>query len=454
MKFEPKAFRKKKASVLGLGKSGVAAARLLRRKGFAVFGSDLRPRAQVKSALGRLAGAMAWEGGGHGERVLKAGFAVKSPGLPSTAPILSRLRAAGVPVFSEMEIGLAFCPKAELVAITGTNGKTTTTALTAEIFRQGLPRGRKAHLAGNIGVPLCDKVLQVKPKDVLVIEVSSYQLEDSRSLRPRAAALLNLTADHVDHHGSMLAYIEAKARLFREQKEGDFCVFNAEDPLVFKLSRRCRCRRLYFGRKGGYSHAWVDEGRIKVRLPGQKEVSFTPPALPGTHNLENAMAAVLLGLGWGIKPQAIQKALRVFRGVPHRLEEAGAVHGIRCVNDSKATNVDSTMVALKTFSKKNVLLIMGGLHKGSPYKPLRPLIESVVKGILTVGSASGKIEEDLGGLAPIFPCGDLETAIRTALQIGAPGDVLLLSPACASFDQFRNFEDRGDRFKALVKAVR
>ncbi|MFA6004142.1 MAG: UDP-N-acetylmuramoyl-L-alanine--D-glutamate ligase [Elusimicrobiota bacterium] len=451
--FDPKAYRGQTACVLGLGRSGQAAARLLKRKGFKVFGSDRRPRPELRSALGRLAGAISWEGGKHSDRILRSGFVVKSPGLPSRAHILEKLRASGIPVFSELETALAFCPSPDLVAISGTNGKTTTTALTAEIFRRGLPRGRQLHLAGNIGTPLSETVLRIQAKDIIVLEASSYQLEDSRSFHPRAAALLNITADHVDHHGSMQAYIEAKARIFRQQRGADFCVFNAEDPLVLKLSRRCRCRRLYFGRKGAYSHAWMEGGKIRVKLPGAKETAFAPPALPGSHNLENAMAAVLLGMGWGLQPRAIQKALRAFPGVPHRLEEAGRASGIRCVNDSKATNVDSTMVALRTFPRKNVLLILGGLHKGSPYKPLRPLVESSVKGILTIGSAAAKIEEDLSGIVPILPCGDLQTAFHTALQIGAPGDSLLLSPACASFDQFRDSEDRGEQFKALVEAA-
>jgi UDP-N-acetylmuramoylalanine--D-glutamate ligase len=453
MSFIPKAYRGKKAAILGLGKSGLAAARLLKTKGFQILVSDKRPRKEVKAALGRLAASVSYEGGGHSARLRKAGFAVKSPGLPSHAPIMTELRAAHVPVFSELETALAFCATPDIVAITGTNGKTTTTALTAEIFRLGLPRGRRVLLAGNIGTPVSEMAPQAKAKDAVILEVSSYQLEDSRSFHPKAAALLNITADHVDHHGSMGAYIEAKAKVFREQKGDDLCVFNAEDPLVLKLSRRCRCRRLYFGRKGSYSHAWAEGGKIRAKLPGKKEAAFVPPSLPGAHNLENAMAAVLLGLGWGLKPAAIQKALRSFRGVPHRLEEAGTVKGIRCVNDSKATNVDSTMVALRTFTKKNVLLILGGLHKGSPYKPLQPLVESVVKGILTIGSAASKVEEDLSGPVPIFPCVNLKTAFTTALHIGAPGDVLLLSPACASFDQFRDFEDRGDQFKALVKAA-
>ncbi|MDD5657376.1 MAG: UDP-N-acetylmuramoyl-L-alanine--D-glutamate ligase [Elusimicrobia bacterium] len=460
MSFDPKAFRRKSAAVLGLGKSGRAAARLLLRKGFKVLASDARPRRDLKTALGALAGRIALEAGGHGSRCLKAAFAVKSPGLPPRAPILERLRQARVPVFSELEVALAFCPSRELLAITGTNGKTTTTALAEEIFRAALPRGRRAVAAGNIGTPASEAAAGAGAKDIVILEVSSYQLEDSRSFHPRAAALLNITPDHMEHHGSMEAYIEAKEKVFRQQTEADFCVFNAEDPLVLKLSRAARCRRLYFGRKRPAVHAWFEGGRIRTKLPGRRgarEISFAPPKLPGAHNLDNAMAAVLLAMGWGLKAPAIQKALKAFRGVEHRLEAAGTARGVRCINDSKATNVDSTMVALKALAPglgRRILLILGGLHKGSPYRPLRPLIESGVKGILTIGSAAAKIEEDLGGLAPILPCGDLATAVTTALQVAAAGDVLLLSPACASFDQFRDFEDRGARFKALVKAAR
>ena len=455
MRLDPKLLRRKKAAVLGLGKSGQAAASLLRRKGFTVFGSDTRPRAALKAALGRRAAGFSWEAGGHSDRLLQAGFAVKSPGLPASAPILAKLRSAGIPVFSEVETALALGRGTPVVAVTGTNGKTTTTALTAEIFRRGLPCGRQAHAAGNIGHPVAEAVLQARAKDVLILEVSSYQIEDSQHFHPRAAALLNITPDHLDHHGGMEHYIAAKAKLFQEQDGDDFCVFNAEDPLVLKLSRACRCRRLYFGhKKGALCHAWPQGGKIRVRLPGGRETALVPPRLPGSHNLENAMAAVLLGLGWGLPVRAVQAALKAFPGVPHRLEEAGVVDGLRCINDSKATNVDSTMVALRTFSRKKVLLILGGLHKGSPYTPLRPLVESVVKGILTIGSAAGEVEKDLQAAAPIFPCRDLKTAFATALQIGTPGDVLLLSPACASFDQFRDFEDRGDQFKALVKSRR
>jgi UDP-N-acetylmuramoylalanine--D-glutamate ligase len=452
--FDPKGFRKKLAGVLGLGRSGQSVARLLAKKGFRVLGSDARPRAELKKALKGLPAKVKWEWGGHSDRLLACSFVVKSPGLKPDLPILKKLAEKGVPVYSELEVALALSKAKGVVAITGTNGKSTTTQLTWEIFKAGLPRGRKAVLGGNIGIPISASAPAAKASDVLVVEASSYQLEDSSHFEPRAAAILNITADHLDHHGSMEAYVAAKAKVFREQGPGDACVFNADDPIAYKLSRECPSERLYFGAKGPHVHAWEEKGKLLFELPSwKKPLSLTPPKLPGRHNVENALAAGLLAFARGLKPAAVQKAFKAFKGVEHRLEDCGAARGVRCVNDSKATNVDSTLVALKAFEPvgKRLLLILGGLHKGSPYAPLKPWIEKTVKGIFTIGSAARRIEEDMSGLVPIFPCGDLATAVDAALRVGEKGDVLLLSPACASFDQFADFEDRGRRFKALVR---
>ena len=453
--FDPKKFRKRYAGVLGMGKSGQSVARLLAKKGFRVLGSDSRPRGELKKNVRGLPAKVSLEGGGHSDRLLKCAFVVKSPGLKPDLPILKKLADKNIPVFSELEIALSFSKAKGVIAITGTNGKSTTTQLTWEIFKTGLPRGRKAVLGGNIGIPISTSAPAAKASDALVIECSSYQLEDSNHFDPRAAAILNITADHLDHHGSMAAYVAAKAKVFREQGPGDACVFNADDPLVYKLSRECPSERLYFGTKGPHVHAWEEKGKLQFELPSwKKPVALVPPKLPGRHNLENAMAAGLLAFARGIKPAAVQKAFKSFKGVEHRIEECGTARGVRCVNDSKATNVDSTMVALKALEPagKRLMLILGGLHKGSPYTPLKPLIERSVKGIFTIGSAARRIEEDLSGLVPVFPCGDLATAVDTVLRVAEKGDVLLLSPACASFDQFQDYEDRGRTFKKLVQA--
>ncbi|MBI4377245.1 MAG: UDP-N-acetylmuramoyl-L-alanine--D-glutamate ligase [Elusimicrobia bacterium] len=454
MSFDPASFKGRKAAVIGLGRSGIACARLLCRKGFKVFGTDSRPRKELAGSLSRMGRGFSWEGGRHTDRALSCAFAVKSPGLSPSLPLLQRMAQRGIPVFSELEVALAFCKAGEVIAITGTNGKTTTTALVAQIFKAGSRPGRKVRVCGNIGLPASAVALETGSKDTVVLEVSSYQLEDSRYFRPNAAALLNITADHLDHHGGMDRYLDAKARVFEDQRPEDLCVFNAGDPLTLKISRDCGSRRLFFGPKGGPAHAWVEKGMIRVSGVTRRPLSLRPPKLPGAHNLENSMAAALLALGRGVKPAAVQKAFRSFKGVEHRLEEVGVIRGLRCVNDSKATNVDSTLVALKALEdeKGRILLILGGLHKGSPYSPLRPLVAERVKGIFTIGSAARKIEEDLSGSTSIFPCGELKIAIETAFQIGSPGDLLLLSPACASFDQFKDFEDRGRRFKELVSA--
>ncbi len=444
------------AGVLGLGRSGQSAAKLLHKKGFRVLGSDLRSKAELRPLLRGLPQSIQWECGGHSARLLKCSFVVKSPGLNPSLPIFKKLAESGIAVYSELEIALAYSKAKTVVAITGTNGKSTTAQLTWAIFKAGLPRGRKAFLGGNIGIPATSFALETRETDVLILECSSYQLEDSSQFKPRVAAMLNISADHLDHHGSMAVYLKAKAKIFRGQEPSGICVFNADDPAVYKLSRECPAQRLYFGAKGVDIHAWEEGGKIFLRTQdAKKKIALVPPKLPGKHNLENAMAAGLMALALGLKPAAIQKAFAAFKGIEHRLEACGSVRGIACVNDSKATNVDSTAVALRAHEHggKRLILILGGLHKGSPYAPLKPWIVKLVKGILTIGDAARRIEKDLSALAPIFPCGNLKTAVETGLKIGVQGDTLLFSPACASFDQFLNFEDRGRCFKALIAAA-
>ncbi len=452
--FSASHFQGQKACVIGLGHSGSAAARLLAEQGFDVLMTDSRALKEVSDLIKDVPAPAVWEASGPSEKALHCGFAVKSPGLSWASPIVKKIQEAGIPIFSEMEVALSFSKTDRIIAITGTNGKTTTTSLTGDIFRQGLPYGQNVHVCGNIGTPASACVLSANPKDVLVIESSSYQLEDSRFFHPKVSAILNIQPDHLDHHGSFANYIRAKARIFRDQNASDFCVFNALDLETVKLARKCPAQRLFFGDDPKSSHAWVEEGKIYARLSlNDSPYLFTPPRLPGRHNLENAMAAILIGLASGISEGSIQKALAQFKGVEHRLEEAGTYRQIRCVNDSKATNVDSTLVALKAFSgfNKKLILILGGLDKGSPYAPLKPLISQTVKTVLTIGSAASKIEKELDGIVPISPCENLDKAVERAFEIGEAGDILLLSPACASFDQFKNFEDRGEKFKKILK---
>ncbi len=452
--FVPADFKEKKACVIGIGNSGSAAARLLQKKGFEVFISDSRPINEIQALLKEIPKEIPWEASGPGREALSCGFAVKSPGLSWTAPIIQKIKNAGIPIFSETEVALSFSKTKHIISITGTNGKTTTTALTGEIFRQGLPFGQNVYVCGNIGKTVSSCILEANPQDSLVIESSSYQLEDSSFFHPRIAAILNIQPDHLDHHGSFENYIRAKARIFREQDPSDFCIFNSDDLETVKLARECHAQKLFFGKDPKSSHAWTEAGKIYARLNlKDAPVSLTPPALPGRHNQENAMAAVLIALASKIPASSIQKALTQFKGVEHRLEEAGSYRKIRCVNDSKATNVDSTLVALKAFSEvnKKIILILGGLDKGSPYAPLKPLISQSAKAVLTIGKAAEKIESELAGVAPISHCENLDKAVQRAFEIGEAGDILLLSPACASFDQFKNFEERGKKFKKILE---
>ncbi|PCI37331.1 MAG: UDP-N-acetylmuramoyl-L-alanine--D-glutamate ligase [Elusimicrobia bacterium] len=450
--FTPKAYKGRKAVVLGLGKSGLAAAKLLARKGFRVFVSDSRPRRELRDIAKKLPASVRWEAGGHSDKILDHHFIVKSPGIPHHTPILAKAREAGMPVFSEVEVALAFAPKIKVIAVTGTNGKTTTATMTAAAFKSGR---KKVHLLGNIGETVSGSVSKLRKGDTVILEVSSYQLEDSRYFKPDAAAILNITSDHLDHHGSMQAYVEAKTRIFRRQDHDNFCIFNTDDPLSFGLTRECRARKIFFSRTPtNRSAAWLEKKKICLRMHGEKKThKIAPPKIPGAHNLDNAMAAALLAACQGVKPAAIAKAFKNFKSVEHRLEDIGKVGNLLCLNDSKATNVDSTIAALRSLDDRagKILLVLGGVQKPGGFKALRPHIETRVKAVFAIGNAAPKIEEDLQGVTHVFPCGTLEQAVQVAYQIGQKGESLVLSPACASFDQFESFGHRGRAFKDLVK---
>jgi UDP-N-acetylmuramoylalanine--D-glutamate ligase len=450
--FHPGLFAGKRGCVLGMGRSGMAVAKLLSKKGFKVLVSDTRPHKDLRKTASKLPGSVKWEGKGHSDRVLQSHFVVKSPGISPANPIFAKLKEAGIPVFSELEVALAFCRPKEIFAITGTNGKTTAVNMLAAICRAAR---RKAHVFGNIGEPLATGATKIKKTDTLILETSSYQLEDSRWFRPTGAAILNLTSDHIDHHGSLEAYRVAKGRICADQDRSQSCIFNADDALVYQMARGAKSQKLFFGREASSRvSCWLDKKKIKIRLPREKKThTITPPKLPGAHNLENAMAVALLALSRGLTPAAINKGFAAFKGVEHRIEDLGARGSLHCVNDSKATNIDSTLACLRALNPKlegKVLLILGGRQKGGGFTVLKPWVERYAKAVLAIGSSGPKVEEDLQGASHVFPCANLETAVQVAYQIGQKGEMLLLSPACASFDQFASFEERGNKFKELV----
>ncbi|MBO7237914.1 MAG: UDP-N-acetylmuramoyl-L-alanine--D-glutamate ligase [Elusimicrobiaceae bacterium] len=448
--FKAEKFIGKKACVLGAGKSGVQATKLLACRGFSVLISDEKKSAHLPA----LPANVRVETGGHTAGVFNCGFMVKSPGIFPRHPVLQEARKRKIPIFSELEIALAFMPKDICVlAVSGTNGKTTTTALLGEILKEHCAKHfpqRRTFVAGNIGAPVSAAAAEMKPGDFLVLEVSSYQLEDSTFFRPKVACLLNITPDHLDHHGSMQKYIAAKARLFKNQRSNDFAVLNGADQYCTQIAAQLKGRLTAFSAKP--SHML----KTDVFFDGD-EIIFSAgyhlraPKLIGIHNVENAMAAALCALAVGVTPQTIQTAFNRFSPMEHRIEPFAQHAGVTYVNDSKATNLDSTLIALESFEKRpHIWLILGGRDKGASYEVLSNEIDARCKAVLTIGESMDKIAQELKAHVPLVRCTTLEKAVRHAAAHAQKGDVVLLSPACSSFDQFKDYEQRGRVFKKLV----
>jgi UDP-N-acetylmuramoylalanine--D-glutamate ligase len=443
---------KKRVLVVGLGKSGVASALFLRSKGAQVTVSDTKPQEQLKDEIPALLDrGIAIETGGHGERTFRGqDLIVVSPGVPFDAAPLAQARALGENVIGEVELAAQFFP-GRIVAITGSNGKTTTTSLAGQIVAAG---GYRTVVGGNIGKPAVSLVEGATADTVAVLEVSSFQLEAIQTFRPHIAVILNITPDHLDRHHTFAAYADAKARIFENQTSNDFAVLNADDPTCTALANRTRAHVFWFSRKKEVKQgADIREGRILFRdSNGQQEIMLASEIpLKGAHNVENAMAAACVGALLGCEPAQIRKAIQSFRAVEHRLEHVATVNGVEYYNDSKATNVDATIKALESFPG-NIHLILGGKDKGSDYSVLNDLLKERVKRVYTIGAAAAKIESQIKG-AETTHAETLENAIRSAASVAKPGDVVLLAPACASFDQFRNYEHRGKVFKEVVKAL-
>lgn len=438
--------------IYGLGKSGLAAARLLLREGARVVAVDSKPdAAQGPDAQALAARGVIFRTGPVSPHTFDgASLLVVSPGVPLSLPEIAAVRGRGVPVWGEVELAYRKLDAGKpFVGITGTNGKSTTTALTGELFSRA---GLRTFVGGNLGRPLSEAPLEEKPFDAHVVELSSFQLEGIEQLHCSSAAILNLTPDHIDRYKSQKEYGAAKARIFMNQRADDFAVVNADDSAVMDLARGAKSQLVTFSLEREANARPIERG-FEVKLPiGQWRFSLGNRALRGAHNLQNAMAAALLALTSRISPEAIQRGLEAYPGLPHRLELARVLDGVEWINDSKATNVDSTLVALKAFPE-NVWLIAGGKGKGAPYAPMVEASRGRVKGLLTVGQDAPTLERAFVGVLPIHSCGTIENAIALARKLAQPGDAVLLSPACASYDQFKNFEHRGDAFKKWVQAL-
>src|ERR1700733_14318261 len=443
----------KRVLVVGLGKSGVASALFLKSREARVTVSDSKPEAELRNEiLLLLEHGIAVETGGHGERTFRGqDLIVVSPGVPVDAPQLVQARKLGESIIGEIELAAQFLA-GSIVAITGANGKTTTTSLAGEIVAAG---NFPTLVGGNIGTPAISFVDQAGSATWTVLEVSSFQLETIVRFRPRIAVILNITPDHLDRHKTFANYVNAKARIFQNQRPDDFAVLNADDPATAELSDRTRAQRFWFSRKKEIERgAFARETHIFFR-DSHRELEIMPLAevpLKGAHNLENVLAGVSIGVLVGCQPEQIRHAVKNFKAVEHRLEFVAKIAGVDYYNDSKATNVDATIKALESFPA-NIHLILGGKDKGSDYTVLNDLLRQRVKRVYTIGAAAAKIESQIKGYAEIDHSKTLETAIKHAAEAASPGDIVLLAPACASFDQFRNYEHRGKVFKEVVHAL-
>jgi UDP-N-acetylmuramoylalanine--D-glutamate ligase len=444
----------KKVLVVGLGKSGLAAALFLRRRGAQVTVSDLRSaQALSKEIPSLLEAGILVEAGGHGLLTFRRqDLIVVSPGVPLSTPELVKVRQLGLPIIGELELAARFL-QGNVLAITGSNGKTTTTTLCGEIFAAG---GFETRVAGNIGLPVIEVVDQSKPGSWTVLEVSSFQLETTQSFHPRIAVILNITPDHLDRHGTFENYRAMKEKIFANQTAEDFLILNGDDPVTQQAASRTRAQIFWFSRsKIVRCGAFVMNGVVMFRADEQaKPVPVMPVAdipLKGEHNVENVLAAVCAACVAKIPAAAIAGAVAAFHAVEHRLEFVTSIHGVDYYNDSKATNVDATAKAIASFPG-SIHLILGGKDKDSDYTQLHALLRERVKTVYTIGSAAEKIEGQIAGVTQVIRAGTLEAAVDQAATRAEAGDVVLLAPACSSFDQFENYEQRGRVFKKAVMA--
>ncbi|MDR1696403.1 MAG: UDP-N-acetylmuramoyl-L-alanine--D-glutamate ligase, partial [Endomicrobium sp.] len=352
-----------------------------------------------------------------------------------------------IKVVSELEFSLCNSKYKKIIAVTGTNGKTTVTDLTSKIIKAAY---KDSIVAGNIGFPLSDKSLKTSKNTYITVELSSYQLEDTPRFKPGISVLLNITPDHLEHHKTMAKYVKAKENIFINQNSKDFAVINFDDKICRKMASKTAAKIVFFSKNKLKKGVYYDKGFFVISLGKKKTVINPKVNIAGMHNIENILAAVAASYCAGVKPSVIEKTISNYKGVEHRIEFVKKINGADYYNDSKSTNVDSTRVALESFGG-NVLLIMGGLDKGAPYLPLKKLLKEKAKGVFLIGSAAKKIKKELGGFAAFYDCGNIGSALDKIYALAGSGDTVLLSPACASFDQFGNFEERGRVFKELVR---
>jgi UDP-N-acetylmuramoylalanine--D-glutamate ligase len=439
----------KKVLVVGIGRSGVAAARLLRAQGARVYATDVQNNDTTQTYARQLHElGIPYEMGDHTEELFDThDYIVVSPGVPLTIKPLQRARKHGIPIMGEFELASQFC-KAKILAVTGTNGKTTTTELLRAMIETC---GHQVALAGNNDNPLSEVILEDAQPPYIVAEVSSYQLETIQSFRPWVAAILNATPDHLKRHGTMDAYIAAKARIYSMQQAGDTVVLNNDDAAIADLPLPGGVRRMTFSATHRVDDGlWLESGVIRVGSEAIASCDDIP--LPGHHNIENALAALTIVRAAKFDWEPCLEGLRNFKGVEHRIEFVRAIEDVDYYNDSKSTNIDSLRVALQSFDRP-IVLIAGGRGKGDPYEGLRTLVKERVKALIAFGEEGESLEHSFGDLVKTERVMTIGAAATEASLAATPGDIVLLSPGCASFDTHKNFEERGLDFKRCVEQL-
>jgi UDP-N-acetylmuramoylalanine--D-glutamate ligase len=456
----PSDVRTKQVTVVGGARSGRAVAQLLAEAEADVFLTEQGAAPDGLEDMLDEAG-VDYEFGGHTSQAIDADVFVVSPGVPTQSNIVQQALRSGIPIYSEIEAASWFC-EAPIVGITGTNGKTTTTSLTGHVFRKALDDSdREALVAGNIGFPFSDYVMDVEAEDVVVLEVSSFQLDHVDTFHPRVSVLLNITPDHLDRYDNDFhAYAQAKFRILQNQGPGDVVVYNRDDELVRDYVERTadeqdiRALGFTLSEEPG-AGAYLQDDRIVLRIDDEDESLMQQDelALRGQHNLYNSLAAAVSARVMEVEKDVIRESLSGFEGVPHRLEEVRMIGDVLYVNDSKATNVNAVWYALESFERP-VVLIAGGRDKGNDYTDLKPLVRSGVRAVVALGESADKVYEELGAEAEERATArSMEEALDQAQRFAQPGDAVLLSPACSSFDMYEDYEERGNIFRRLVKTL-
>lgn len=446
----------KHALVVGLGRSGVSAANLLSKFGSRVTVTDEKKEKELLENIVRLKprtpGSILLKLGGHSDvDISEIDLVVISPGVQWNSPFLNKIRENDIRIISEVELAFQQI-KVPLIAITGTNGKTTTTALTGEMLKKD---GKKIFIGGNIGNPLCEEVLNGGKSEIVLSEISTFQTEGIETFKPYISAILNITPDHLDRHESMDEYIELKKRIFVNQGENDYTVLNLDDEITAQLSYEGAGKKVFFSRlKEVERGAFLRGDKIIFKMDGREETicCLQDLKLIGVHNIENTLASIAVSRLCGVSDKSIKDAISEFKGIEHRMEFVREINGIKFINDSKGTNVGATVKSLQSFSEP-IVLIAGGKDKGSDYSSLKNLIEEKVKFLILIGEAKKKITLSLNGFKNRIEVNSLREAVNEAFSRAGNGDVVLLSPACASFDMFRNYEDRGKQFKEIVNRL-